>query len=252
MNKRLILFFLLLSIFIAYTTNFDNFLKFRLSKFNINIQDIYVDFLVKAQDRLDQYSNQAKHIEELKSQIKQNQKYKALYKIELTKNQELLQVLKLKQEHKVDFQLVRVLSYIDLKDKTKVILNNLDLPLDKIYPLVSLDGFSSAIALKQNNKTIALLNQNKKCNYTVFIGEKQISGITSGATRDNKMLIRFIPIWKHINIGDEVITSGMDKIFPYGIKVGKVLSIKSKENTQEVLIKPYATTLNTRYFYIIK
>jgi cell shape-determining protein MreC len=80
-------------------------------------------------------------------------------------------------------------------------------------------GISSAIALKQDNKTIALLNQNKKCNYTVFIGKKQVPGITSGVTKDNKMLIKFIPIWKHINIDDEVITSGMDKIFPYGIKV---------------------------------
>jgi len=252
MNKKLVLFFLLLFIFTAYTTDFDNLLKLRLSKFNINIQDIYINFLSNMEHKLDKYLKQSKHIEELKSQIKQNQKYQALYKLETKKNQELLKVLKLKQENKIDLKLVRVLSYVDLKDKTKVILNNLDLPLDKIYPLISLDGFSSAIALKQDNKTIALLNQNKKCNYTVFIGKKQVPGITSGVTKDNKMLIKFIPIWKHINIDDEVITSGMDKIFPYGIKVGKVLNIKSKENTQEVLIKPYATTLNTRYFYIIK
>ncbi len=49
--------------------------------------------------------------------------------------------------------------------------------------------------------------------------------------------MKYIPIWIEINLGDEVITSGMDNIFFKGLKVGKVVSINKMADQQEAFIK---------------
>ena len=36
------------------------------------------------------------------------------------------------------------------------------------------------------------------------------------------LVAKYIPSWMNIYIGDEVITSGMDDIFPQGLKLGKI------------------------------
>ncbi|MCT7557315.1 rod shape-determining protein MreC [Aliarcobacter butzleri] len=62
--------------------------------------------------------------------------------------------------------------------------------------------------------------------------------------------VKFIPIWSDINIGDEVITSGMDNIFFEGLKVGKVLEVSEQANMKVATIKPYVNALKKKYFYI--
>jgi rod shape-determining protein MreC len=66
------------------------------------------------------------------------------------------------------------------------------------------------------------------------------------------MIIKHIPIWFNIKNNDEVITSGMDRTFPTGIKVGRVVSVKQLTNTKEVYIKPYVDILTQRDFYMIE
>ena len=148
------------------------------------------------------------------------------------------------------FKKIKVLSYFKLNDNSKVIIDYKDIKKDKIYPLITYDGYSAGIALNQKNRNIAYLNNNERSNYTVFIGNSNAPGITSGINENGKLKIKHIPLWKKININDEVITSGMDNIFPYGIKDGKVLKIDKMETTQNILCKPYGKVLSQRYFYI--
>ncbi len=105
--------------------------------------------------------------------------------------------------------------------------------------------------LKQNNQTVSYLNPNPKCNYAVFIGKTNAPGITSGANKKGDIIIKYIPKWYMINVDDEVITSGMDDIFPKGIKVGIITSIKELPNTKIATIKPYAKVLSKKNFYLI-
>jgi cell shape-determining protein MreC len=44
----------------------------------------------------------------------------------------------------------------------------------------------------------------------------------------------------------------MDGIFPYGIKVGKVIKLYKNDITQKVYIKPYAKIIGQRYFLLYK
>ena len=72
------------------------------------------------------------------------------------------------------------------------------------------------------------LNGNRRLYICSFIGNSKGSGILTSKQSDDKLLqVKFIPIWANINIGDEVITSGLDNIFYEGLRVGKVVEIKS-------------------------
>lgn len=51
------------------------------------------------------------------------------------------------------------------------------------------------------------------------------------------------------NVGDEVITSGMDNIFYEGLRVGKVVEIKDFPEMKIATIQPYAKPLKKRFFY---
>ena len=76
-------------------------------------------------------------------------------------------------------------------------------------------------------------------------------GITSGMDDNGNLLIGHIPKWFSVNVNDEVITSGMDEIYPYGVRVGRVIGSKNLLNTKMAIVKPYASVISKKYFYII-
>ena len=106
--------------------------------------------------------------------------------------------------------------------------------------------------MQQNNQLVAYLNNNDRANYAVYIGKNKIPGITAGMNNKNEIKIRYIPKWHTLKVGDDVFTSGMDNIFPSGIKVGIVTKILDDAGTQMVYIEPSIEVLDKKYFYIIQ
>ena len=252
MNKKFSLFFIILTFGILYILNVDRVVKIQLISFNKYIQSSYVNSVVFVGEIIDKYFSQIEHIEQLKDSNNQYQLYKLLY----DKNQNRLKefvtnnsIDKLKNKKYIK---VKALSYYQFNDFSRVILDIKSIKKDKIYALATLDGYSAGTVLMKDNKPIAFLNQNYRCNYTVFIGDESSPGITSGVTSHGDLIIKYVPIWKNVTIGDEVITSSMDNLFPYGLKVGKVVRVKINENTKEVYVSAYAKTIETREFYLYK
>ena len=234
----------------GYYFNIERDIKDKINQVNTSISSAFLTNLVNIEFIIDKYFNQANYIEELKRAYDSNENYKIKYNLLKNKNNELQKLLHL--NYKYDYNLIRlkVLSYVNLNDMSKVTLDyNLD-DNSKIYALLTYDGFSAGIAFKKDGQNIAYLNSNERCNYTVFIGNNNAPGITSGMDSQGSLVIKYIPLWKKINVDDEIITSGMDEIYPYGIKVGVVKYIKKGETTQEVLAKPYSSALSERYFYL--
>lgn len=216
---------------------------------NQSVQTTYINIFVTVNASIEKYLNQINYIEQLKESNEKHLKYKLLYdlkanELEEFNNQNISEPLDLKLEK------VKVLSYYKFNDYSRVIIDQKDLNSSKIYSLITFDGYSAGIVLNKNETSIAYLNENIKCNYTVFIGENNVPGITSGILDNGQLLIKYVPIWQNIMIGDEVITSSMDKIFPYGVKVGKVTQIDIQDNIQEVLVEPYAKTQGNRNYYL--
>ena len=222
----------------------------KLSVINQSIQTSYINIFVMINASIEKYLNQINYITQLKASNEEHLKYKLLYDIkvnefkELNNNQNILPPLDL------NLQKVKVLTYYKFNDYSRVIIDKKDLNSSKIYSLITLDGYSAGIVLNKNETSIAYLNENTKCNYTVFIGSNNVPGISSGILDNGQLLIRYVPIWQNIEIGDEVITSSMDGIFPFGIKVGKVTKIDIQDNIQEILVEPYAQTLGNRDYYL--
>ena len=215
-----------------------------------SIKKTYMQTLTFLKDGVNFYIFQLETIDQLRSQINKNKNYKILYE---STNNELKILNNELNGSQIEFDTIytKVVSYTNLNDYSKVILDK-DIPENKIYPLLMPQGYSAGIAMLQDKRSMALLNNNPKCNYAVFIGNSNAPGITSGTNERGEIIIRHIPIWFKINIDDEVITSGMDRVFPTGIKVGKIVAVKELVNTKEAYVKPYIDVLTKKHFYMIE
>jgi rod shape-determining protein MreC len=121
---------------------------------------------------------------------------------------------------------------------------NISTPKGLIY-----NNTTAGVAIKNiKNYSLAYLNNNKNVIYTVFIGNKKIPGILYGG---EKIIIKYIPKYHKIKVGDLVITSGLDKVFYEGVKVGKITSIKQTQLYQEATIKPFYNPLHPTFFYVV-
>ena len=250
MNKKLILFFLIISLVLGYYFNIERDIKNKLNQLNNSISSSFLTYVIEIESVIYKYFDQLKYIDKLEKTNVENNSYKILYTIKDKENQELKQLLNINYKYEHKFEKIKVLSYLKLNDTSKVVIDYKLLEKNKIYALVTYDGFSAGIVLNKDDQNIAYLNNNERCNYTVFIGDNYAPGITSGVNSDGLLVIKHIPLWKEINLNDIIITSGMDKIFPYGIKVGTVKKINKGETTQEVLCEPYGKVLSQRYFYL--
>ena len=250
MNKKLLLFLSILAICIAYIFNIDRVIDNKLSILNKNISSLYLHTLISLESKVNKYFNQLNYIEQLKQSNQQNQQYKVLYDIKISEFNELNKLINLNYDTNHTLHKIKVLSYYKLDDYSKVIVDLKGEKINSINALLTYDGYSAGIVLNKENKNIAYLNQNKRCNYAVFIGSEQTPGITSGVTTDGWLQILHIPLWKDVSVGDEIITSGMDSIFPFGIKVGKVVNIIKEADTIKILAKPYAKVLGERDLYL--
>lgn len=248
MNKLVfIILFLIISLLYILDVN-----KLFGEKFTLlnNVKQFYINKVEAVDNFLDMYFYQASSIDNLKKENSELKQYKFLYE---SKNQKLKDIENsINSIDQINEKVTqsRVLSYVEFDDFTKVWLDK-DKQDDKIEGLI-VDNYAAGIVVKKNGKALALLNGNEKANYAVYIGETKAPGIIHNLSKSKYILAKYIPIWIDINIGDEVITSGMDNIFFKGLKVGKVVSINKMPDMQEAVIDPYAEVLKRRFFYIYK
>ena len=242
MNKKLL--YTLIAIFLAFVFYFrvsisNNVLYiFNQTKTNINNLIQYFDM------KIDTFFNQAYKIEKLTKINEEYQKYIA-QTIPILKNyQELQKLIKIKNP-KVIF--TQTISYAALPDMSQIYItynNNITHPLGLIY-----NNQTAGIVTKNiKNFSLALLNNNTNTSYTVFIGKDKLPGVVFGG---EKMVVKYIPKYKKININDLVITSGLDNIFYEGVRVGKIISVTQTPLYQEAIVKPFYNSLHPKFFYVV-
>ncbi|WP_198305935.1 rod shape-determining protein MreC [Arcobacter vandammei] len=248
MRKLIFVAFFTIAI-LAYIFKADEFIVKNFTFLN-DVKTFYIKNVLSISNSLEKYFSQVKTIEELKLENQELRDYKILYNIakeELEIKNEFLANLNLTQADE-QVELVKVISYISFNDFTKVWLGKY-LQSDKILGLIS-DNFAAGIVVNQENRAIGLLNGNKDCSYSVFIGNEKSPGIIMSSENEDSLQIKFIPILAEINEGDEVITSGMDNIFYEGLKVGVVTEVTALADMKIAKVKPYINASKKRYFYI--
>lgn len=149
-----------------------------------------------------------------------------------------------------EVSLVKAISYEKFGNFNKLWLDMEDYNSSKIYGLTYKE-LVAGIVVPKNEKPLALLNKDIKSAYSVYIGENHAPGIAHG-NNEEFIVVNFIPAWFEIKEGDEVISSGLDKIFFKGLKVGRVISTTRSQGYQNAVVEQYYKGNETNYFHVIR
>jgi len=249
MNKILSLVFFTILFIAFYFFNLNKDIERKLLNINHNLKKIYIQKLLSIENILTQYNDQANTIKNLQKQILINK----MNSIPLFNIENEIKNLKNFNANYIlndNILIARSLYYENLNNHSRIWLD-LKKEDTSINGLIFHD-IAVGIVKLQNLKPLALLNQDEKCNYGVFIGKEKAIGITHGIKNSQNILIKFIPLWNNINIGDEVSTNGLDNIFFEGLKVGRIIKIIKKINHFEAIIKPYGSSSAKKYYSVYK
>lgn len=215
-----------------------------LIKINFHKSTKFVD------DNLQEYTYQANRIKQLKEKLQKYEKNHLIMQELASELNDLFNQNNSTLKVNPDVELVRTISYKKFGDLNRIWLDVKEYNSSKIYGLTYKE-LVAGIVIPINNKPLGLLNRDMKSTYAVHIGKNKAPGIAHG-NNSEYLVVKFIPAWFKIKEDDMVITSGLDKIFFKGLKVGRVISVSSSQGYQNAIVEPYFKANNPNYFYMIK
>lgn len=119
-------------------------------------------------------------------------------------------------------------------------------------PAITLNGLAGKVISTSPHFSEILLLTDTNFSVAVRVERTRSEGIVSG-TGTNMCILKYIPVEEDIMVGDRLITSGTDGIFPEGIKVGVVKKIEKKKGFfQNIDVVPYQSDLTIEEVAIIK
>ncbi len=111
--------------------------------------------------------------------------------------------------------------------------------LDINNPVFTLGGVVGRVIAcgPQSAKILLLIDRNSACD--VIIQRNRIRGVLQG-TGTNLCRLAYLQRTADVKVGDKLITSGFDSIFPKGITVGTVISATDESDglSQKIQVKP--------------
>lgn len=246
--KNKIRFILLFSFFVFISFYYGNTIKNNVLKLNDLLIISYYNSKNYINNAISEHFNQVEQIRILK---KHNQKLEEATALIATFANQLNLLLEDRNSSQYfpQVSLVRAISYAQINDYNRLWLEvgNFNGNLNKglIY-----QGYTAGIAILKDNRPMALLQNDEKCVFSVFVGKNKIPGIVQGG--NNAIVVKFIPRWENVQIGDEVLTSGLDNIFFSGVPVGKVIKVSKDDMYQSAEIEPFVKIEVPTYMYMVE
>lgn len=210
------------------------------------LENLY-DFKDYLGDSMTKHFDQARQIESLRRQNQELAEIRVMARMFADSVNKLLED-KNSTQYFPRISLTRALSYVNISDYKRVWLDDLKTS-DKNRGLIHM-GYTAGIAVAKDGRTMALLQGDEDCIFSIYIGKDKFPGLIHG--ENGKVIAKFIPKWAKIQVGDEVLTSGLDNVFFAGVPVGRVEEIRNEEMYQSVSIKPYSKLNIPAYLYIIE
>ena len=211
----------------------------------------YKNFTQGIEDKSHSYIFQKESIEKLslENRILRKRLLEQIRYIEEVKNiYEILPDLSLLPIKNIS--ITETISYVKLNSFSQVILTKpKGLEENKLYGLIQ-NQVVGGIARVQNNQLYGYLTSDEKCRFSVFIGETKAPGIALGIEKNN-MIVKFIPKWHKVAVGDIVITSGLDAIFFADIPVGLVTKVEVQSSYTVAHVKTYSDIFHPKTFFLI-
>jgi len=251
MKNSKIIFLSLFIITIIFLLRKEESFQDKFATATLPIKESYLNVTNGIKNAKERYLDQADSIKELKSENLLLRKYLYQQKIRIVK----LEALHTYNEDRFNLHKnilrVQTISYKKLNDFSQIYLTKgSELKQDKIFGLIQ-KNVAAGIAIKTNEPLKGILLSNEECQFSTFIGEKKRPGIAKGIDAQH-MEVNFIPKWSKINIGDKVVTSGLDNIFLPNIPVGIVTKVITQSTYKTAIIKIHADVLHPNFFYLVK
>ena len=105
--------------------------------------------------------------------------------------------------------------------------------------VITPDGVVGKIIESYRNTSQVLLLTDKDSGVGAMLAESRIQSPVGG-TGEPLLSMKYIPTDDTVNVGEHVVTSGMDRIFPRDLPVGTVAEIKTGRPFQQVRVRPAA------------
>lgn len=143
----------------------------------------------------------------------------------------------------------RMISYKEFGNYSRIWLEEYDEGDEGFFGLV-VGGYVAGIAKRgDDERMVGYLNGDPLCSYGVYIGKDKALGIIK--SQSNILIADFIPLRSKIEVGDEVVTNGLDEIFFPNIPVGKVVKIHEENGYLSAEIAPYAHRVDLGYLWLL-
>lgn len=244
MDKKIGIVLSLLMIYFIYSHK-ENIQSFFLERYN-GVKTSYFDTVFYVTNFYELHFKQAKTIEEQNKLIQSLKKENLVLLSYKERVDDLVEKPSMKQ---VEFS--NAIAYVNLANNNRLWIEKFDsFDEDKTYGAV--DGkYSAGIVVSKDDKPMILLNSDPQSIYGVYVGEAQAPGVIYGIDHQ-RMIVKYIPQWMNIAVGEIVKTSGLDNVFLPGIEVGIVVEVETRHGYKVAYVEPFANSLKARFFYIIK
>ncbi|MDR2789700.1 MAG: rod shape-determining protein MreC [Campylobacteraceae bacterium] len=246
MNNKL-KFFLIIILLAVISINYANGLRGLAGDISSFFINIHISVKEGFNNAVDEHFAQREKIRKLKEENTELLELAQISSAYAAKFNSMLKETNL-SEYKVKTKLVRALSYVNLGDYNKVWLDFEGFDENKIYGLMY-QGYSAGIVTSSKGRALALLQQDPKSSFSVYMGDEKIKGIAFGS--GDKIEVRYIPLWSEPKENDEVVASGLDNIFFEGLKVGKIVIVYKNESYFTAIVEPYAAVEVPAFFHVI-
>jgi rod shape-determining protein MreC len=105
--------------------------------------------------------------------------------------------------------------------------------------VITPDGVVGKVVETYPNAAQVLLLTDKDSGVGAMLADSRIQSPVGGQG-EPLLIMKYVPNDDTVNVGERVITSGMDRIFPRDLPVGTVVEIKSGNPFKQIRIKPAA------------
>ena len=251
MKTRLIVIFILLLILTVLLTRNDDRIADTLLNIINPIKQNYKNFTQGIEDKSHSYIFQKESIEKLskENRILRKRLLEQMHYLEqVTDIYEILPKLSRLPVHNIS--ITDTISYVKLNSFSRIILTKPQGIVEKkLYGLIQGTVVAGTAEIR-SNQLYGYLTSDDKCRFSVFIGDKKAPGIAIGVDK-NKMLIKFIPKWHNVKVGDRVVTSGLDDIFFTNVPVGIVTEVEVQSAYTVAHIKTYSDIYHPKTFFLV-
>jgi rod shape-determining protein MreC len=105
--------------------------------------------------------------------------------------------------------------------------------------VITPDGVVGKVVESYPNASQVLLLTDRESGVGAMLADSRIQSPVGGQG-EPLLVMKYVPNDDNVNLGEKVITSGMDRIFPRDLPVGTVAEIKSGNPFKQIRIKPAA------------